>query len=171
MPSNPRRRSTHRMAVISLCAGRCPVAPNFQGGKNMRITRISLPLLTALATLLVVGGLNCLYPEAGFPAVSQNSPSAARANRVADGGSPVPPVPPPPGLANGFRTPELMLVADGGSPVPPFSQLLYDGGSPVPPVPPPPGVAKGFRIPGLMLAADGGSPVPPVPPVPTGFAA
>src|SRR6266850_1269002 len=55
--------------------------------------------------------------------------------QVADGGAPVPPVPP-------IKQPKT-LVADGGAPVPPVppirtSNLMADGGAPVPPVPTPP---------------------------------
>lgn len=79
----------------------------------------------------------------------------------ADGGRPVPPLPPP-AFVNA-------LTADGGRPVPPLpppsaarssfiqqSPLLADGGGPVPPLPPP----------ALLntLTADGGGPVPPLPP-------
>ncbi|SRR6266849_4421394 len=57
--------------------------------------------------------------------------------------------------------PNQPQVADGGAPVPPVppikqpNALVADGGAPVPPVPPP--------IPNSNLTADGGAPVPPVP--------
>ncbi len=80
----------------------------------------------------------------------------------ADGGGPVPPLPPPSFLNT--------LTADGGGPVPPLpppnaaslpsliqqSLLLRDGGGPVPPLPPPSFINT--------LTADGGGPVPPLPP-------
>ena len=58
---------------------------------------------------------------------------------IADGGSPMPPIPP-------------QSIADGGSPMPPIPpQLITDGGSPMPPIPP-------------QSITDGGSPMPPIPP-------
>jgi len=57
--------------------------------------------------------------------------------QTADGGAPVPPLPP---RKNWSRT---NLTADGGAPVPPLPpakpnpNLVADGGEPVPPLPPP----------------------------------
>ncbi len=70
---------------------------------------------------------------------------------LADGGSPMPPIPP--------RT-AVKFVADGGSPMPPIPPrtavtFIADGGSPMPPIPPRTAV---------KFVADGGSPMPPVPP-------
>ena len=71
----------------------------------------------------------------------------------ADGGSPVPPYPPPPSALS--TTP--ILMADGGSPVPPYPPpppslqltpiLMADGGSPVPPYPPPPPSTASIALP------------------------
>jgi hypothetical protein len=79
------------------------------------------------------------------------SPQVQGLDLVADGTSPVPPLPPNQ-LVN--------LVADGTSPVPPLPpnqlvNLVADGTSPVPPLPP-------GQV--LNLVADGTSPVPPLPP-------
>jgi hypothetical protein len=81
---------------------------------------------------------------------------------VADGGAPVPPVPTP--IPPGFAKSHYTILADGGAPVPPvphkpsLKTFVADGGAPVPPVP----QIKNSNA----LVADGGAPVPPVPPVP-----
>ncbi len=71
-----------------------------------------------------------------------------------DGGSPVPPYPPPPPSLS--TTP--IMTADGGSPVPPYPPpppslsttpvAMADGGSPVPPYPPPPSQVASIALPG-----------------------
>lgn len=60
-------------------------------------------------------------------------------------------------------------IADGGGPVPPYpppppSVFVVDGGGPVPPYPPPLPPSAGYTQPTLL--ADGGGPVPPYPPPP-----
>src|SRR5258708_24074256 len=98
----------------------------------------------------------------------QKCAGASAETWVADGGAPVPPVPPPP-KRNGSANPQLTLLADGGAPVPPVptkppaSYTIADGGAPVPPVPPPPRLSSTLT-PQANLTADGGAPVPPVPP-------
>lgn len=74
----------------------------------------------------------------------------------ADGGRPVPPVPPNPSLM---------------APVSRATQTLEaDGGRPVPPVPPNPSLMAPVSRATQTLEADGGRPVPPVPPGPSNLA-
>jgi hypothetical protein len=119
--------------------------------KNCSLTLGSLTLVVALS-----------LPLAGVFQNNQKHLSNSVQTHRADGGGPVPPLPPPAVLNP--------LIADGGGPVPPLpppnaaslpsgnrqSPLLADGGGPVPPLPPP----------SLLntLTADGGGPVPPLPP-------
>jgi len=72
----------------------------------------------------------------------QKCAGASAETWVADGGAPVPPVPPPPRLSSTV-TPQANLTADGGAPVPPVppkqpQPSIADGGAPVPPLPPGP---------------------------------
>ena len=119
--------------------------------KNCRLILSSLTLVVALS-LPSTNPLQHSQKLLGNPAQTQR----------ADGGGPVPPLPPPSFLNT--------LIADGGGPVPPLpppnatslpavdqrSPLLADAGGPVPPLPPPSFLNT--------LTADGGGPVPPLPP-------
>ena len=113
-----------------------------------------------LSSLMLIAALS--LPSTHPSQHSQERLGNPAQTQRADGGGPVPPLPPPSFLNT--------LTADGGGPVPPLpppnaaslpsanqqSPLLADGGGPVPPLPPP----------SLLntLTADGGGPVPPLPP-------
>src|SRR5216683_2456462 len=125
----------------------------------MHFQKLSSLVLAAFTSIVLVAPS---VSPTDQPRYDRQSVSAPIHPQVADGGAPVPPVPPNPHF-NG-------LVADGGAPVPPVpppippSNLTADGGAPVPPVPP-----KPFP---KTLVADGGAPVPPVPkPLMTTFVA
>jgi hypothetical protein len=122
-----------------------------------------------LSSLMLIGAL-CL-PSTHRLQHSQELLGNPSQTQRADGGGPVPPLPPPSFLDT--------LTADGGGPVPPLpppaaaslpslirqSPLPADGGGPVPPLPPPNTAAS---LPSTNqqspLLADGGGPVPPLPP-------
>ena len=117
--------------------------------------------------LAVLASISLVAPSVatrGQQRPEQKCAGASAETWVADGGAPVPPVPPPP-KRNGSANPQLTLLADGGAPVPPVptkppaSYTIADGGAPVPPVPPKQAQPS---------IADGGAPVPPLPPGPKG---
>ncbi len=112
-----------------------------------------------LSSLMLIAALS--LPSTHPSQHSQERLGNPAQTQRADGGGPVPPLPPPSFLNT--------LTADGGGPVPPLpppsaalspfiqqSPLLADGGGPVPPLPPPSFLNT--------LTADGGGPVPPLPP-------
>jgi hypothetical protein len=94
-----------------------------------------------LSSLMLIGALSLLSTQRlqhsqkllGHPAQTQR----------ADGGGPVPPLPPPNAASLPSANQQLPLLADGGGPVPPLpppsllQTLIADGGGPVPPLPPP----------------------------------
>jgi hypothetical protein len=109
----------------------------------------------------LVGSPSHVHLADGGAPVPPVPPIKQHKTLVADGGAPVPPVPKAPApVPPGIAYSDYRMLADGGAPVPPVppinqpKTLVADGGAPVPPVPP-------IRPSNLM--ADGGAPVPPVP--------
>jgi len=86
-----------------------------------------------LSSLTLVVALS--LPSTNPSQHSQEPLGTSATSQRADGGGPVPPLPPPSFLNT--------LTADGGGPVPPLpppsflNTLTADGGGPVPPLPPP----------------------------------
>jgi hypothetical protein len=91
-----------------------------------------------LSSLLLVGA-SLLPSTLGL----QNSQGLPGQTQRADGGGPVPPLPPPDAASQPSADLQSPLLADGGGPVPPLpppsflDTLTVDGGGPVPPLPPP----------------------------------
>ncbi len=112
-----------------------------------------------LSSLMLIAALS--LPSTHPSQHSQERLGNPAQTQRADGGGPVPPLPPPSFLNT--------LTADGGGPVPPLpppsllNTLTADGGGPVPPLPPPSAALSPF-IQQSPLLADGGGPVPPLPP-------
>jgi hypothetical protein len=100
--------------------------------KNCRLILSSLTLVVALS-LPSTNPLQHSQKLLGNPALTQR----------ADGGGPVPPLPPPDAASLPAVNQRSPLLADGGGPVPPLpppsflNPLIADGGGPVPPLPPP----------------------------------
>lgn len=97
---------------------------------NSKLWRIFLSLVIVSVALCLPGTRRLQLSQGllGNPAQMQR----------ADGGGPVPPLPPPASLSSRYQ--QSPLLADGGGPVPPLpppSRLTADGGGPVPPLPPP----------------------------------
>lgn len=100
------------------------------------------------AVLFVV----CLAVSVGL--ASRHLSSLQTPTLSADGGRPVPPVPPNSGVLTPISAPTQTLEADGGRPVPP--------------VPPNSALMKATTCGNQTQWADGGRPVPPVPPSSSG---
>jgi len=147
----------HRIIYSLLCfhSSNWASRPNLslrRAQMNSRKLSSTFLAVTASVALLVPSFVLSKKQHRNQHRLAVDSPNA----RVADGGAPVPPLPPTKNWS--WRN----LIADGGAPVPPLppwkshANLLSDGGAPVPPLPP-------LKT-NSNLVADGGAPVPPLPP-------
>jgi hypothetical protein len=133
-------------------------SPNSNVGETIMSAYKDCRLILSSLTLVVV----LSQPSTNLLQHSQKLLGNPAQTQRADGGRPVPPLPPPASASLPSLISQSPLLADGGRPVPPLpppsflKTLTADGGRPVPPLPPPSFLNT--------LTADGGRPVPPLPP-------